>query len=106
MHPSSTTGKPFLLIVIAIALLCLFGWTLAQAHDWYPMECCSQRDCFKVNMDELVESNNGDWLYLPRNLTFSKDKIRPSQDRNFHVCIGNMEHNMGKPLCAFILQGA
>ena len=70
MHPSSTTGKPFLLIVIAIALLCLFGWTLAQAqhnhsagHDEYKnwasrdgAACCNKSDCGTVKPeDERIE---------------------------------------------------
>jgi hypothetical protein len=103
--PSLDDIRPIIWIAIGVILIIAFGTLIARAHDWYPAECCSQRDCFKINYDELVETNNGDWLYLPRNLTFPKAKVRPSQDRNFHVCIGNSGYNDGQPLCAFILQG-
>jgi hypothetical protein len=92
--------------VVALAVIVLFALTLAQAHDWYPPECCSGRDCFRVDADELVETRSGDWLYVPRNITFPRDKVRPSQDRHFHVCIGNSAYNDGQPLCAFVLQGS
>ena len=95
-----------LVAAAAVGLIILFALTLAQAHDWYPPECCSGRDCFRINADELVETRNGDWLYVPRNIIFPRDKVRPSQDRHFHVCIGNSGYNDGVPLCAFVLQGS
>jgi hypothetical protein len=90
--------------IVMLVLMCVH-WA-AWAHDNYPAECCSNKDCFKVSPDELVEKNNGDWLYLPRNLTFPKHKVRPSFNGHFHVCIGTYEFNMGEPLCAFIVQGS
>jgi hypothetical protein len=70
MLPSSTSGKPFLLILIAVLLICLFGWTLAQAqhnhdqgHDeyknWFSRDgaaCCNKSDCGMVKPeDERIE---------------------------------------------------
>jgi hypothetical protein len=78
---------------------------VTPVHDWYPWDCCSGRDCFAVEPDDLVEVEGG-WEYLPRKMFFSKDKVKPSQDANFHVCIGNYEFNKDKPLCVFIVQGS
>lgn len=78
----------------------------ALAHDWYPASCCSGHDCHPIETDELIEQADGSWVYLPTKTVFPKDKIHPSRDNKFHVCIGTYEFNKGQPLCAFILQGS
>jgi hypothetical protein len=85
--------------VIAILLL-LSG--KVSAHYFYAPECCSSRDCYPVNIQDLIENQDGSWTYLPRRITFPKHQVKPSQDRNNHVCIG-IHSNL--PLCVYIVQG-
>ena len=51
----------------------------------------------------MAEQADGSWKHLPSGLIFKRHQINPSQDRHFHICVG--EHS-GLPLCAFVLQGS
>lgn len=78
-------------------------------HSWYDAACCSQTDCEPVASEDVQEIDGG-WLYRPTGNVFRDEgnikRIRPSQDRNFHVCIGKHDWNMGKSMCIYILSGA
>lgn len=70
------------------------GWT-------YPLECCEYKvHCHPVPCDQLVETDKG-WTYLPTGHVFLTERVRPSGDRDCHVCT-----NGANALCAFILNGA
>ena len=80
--------------------------TVAATHSWYPYECCSGPDCFKVLCDELTENNIGNYVY--QGVEFAKEQIKPSLDSFCHVCISNWgsPENVEKiPRCAFIQLG-
>lgn len=100
---------PGLAWVLFVLLFVTFASCLARAHDWYPPECCNGEDkggdCRKVAADELEEADKGCWIYRPTGNKFCGAQVRPSQDRYFHVCIGNKSHDKGKSYCAFVLQG-
>lgn len=85
-----------------ILLLLLSLYSSAMAHSWYGNECCNQRDCRPVPVTDLTENADGSWTYLPRQITFPKHQVKPSQDRNHHVCIGV---HSNQPLCVYVLQG-
>lgn len=112
--------------VLKYALTCVVVWVLvvalsecmynrAHAHSWYPAHCCSTTDCHAVPQEELEEQPDGRWKHLPSGLTFDKDKTYPSQDRHWHVCIGDVVNYDGggevtidagkRPLCVFIQLG-
>lgn len=77
---------------------------LILAHSWYPPECCSDSDCKPVPCHEIVETNEGYKYYAPelnKDITFSKEQERPSQDGKCHVC-----YMPFKSYCIFTLQGA
>lgn len=77
---------------------------LTFVHSWYPMECCRDTDCKPVVCEELVELPDGSIKYS--NYVFAKTKIKPSQDKNCHVCIFKFPtSNVGTPLCVFVLMG-
>ena len=75
----------------------------ALAHSWYDYECCSDRDCFPVAVDDVVESADGSWKHLPTGTVFTKEKVKPSKDGRFHVCISPTTKT---PFCIYILQGS
>jgi hypothetical protein len=59
----------------------------AQAHSWYPMECCSGQDCHEA--DRVTELPDGsanvqvgsETIVVPRSL-----KRRASPDGHYHLC--------------------
>jgi hypothetical protein len=59
----------------------------AEAHSWYPLECCSGQDCHEVDsVTELPDGNakvqvGNDSVLVPRSL-----KRRPSPDGHYHLC--------------------
>ena len=83
-----------------ILFFCLISG-IAVAHDWYPVDCCSGKDCRPVACEELHEDREGGILY--KNFRFVKSMVKPSQDMKCHVCIGG---TMEKPIprCAFVHQ--
>lgn len=88
---------------IILALLAVIG--MAFAHSWYDPECCSGSDCYPVPAEDVTETDTG-WKHLPTGTEFTRDMVKPSRDRRFHVCIGNKAFDHGKPYCIYILQGA
>lgn len=65
-----------------LALLVLTGPALA--HSWYPFECCSEKDCFPVPVNE-VRIVPGGWT-LHDGTMIEYAEARPSPDGKFHVC--------------------
>ena len=97
----------------ARALLCAVLWTIgpecpAQAHSWYPKECCSNQDC--VAADAMETDVDGGKVVvvghtripIPHGFT-----VRSSPDGRVHVCFrtvageqyGGPDH---LPLCLFL----
>jgi hypothetical protein len=59
-----------------------------SAHEWYPKECCSGRDC--VLADRLMIDDRGDRIVLvgSRRIWVSKYvSPRPSPDGRVHICV-------------------
>ncbi len=77
--------------VLAIVGAVLAGVGLGQcapralAHDWYPVECCSQQDCKPID-DPREVGESGD-RYTYRGLSFSKAQTKTSPDGKYHVCV-------------------
>lgn len=93
-----------LLAGIFVFAFALWAIGLVEAHSWYDAECCSDQDCKPVATEDVVETATG-WKYLPTGTEFSREQVKPSRDKHFHVCIGVAEWNRGKPYCIYVLQG-
>src|SRR4029077_14564145 len=62
----------------------LLNVTSADAHSWYPRECCSDQHCFPVPCNELHNSMSGvEWHHR----VFGGREIKTSQDQACHVCV-------------------
>jgi hypothetical protein len=75
-----------------------FRWLLATtlatlsssstfAHDWYPISCCSDKDCHALNEESgqtVTESADGWKLWDGRMIARGLAKLSP--DRRFHLC--------------------
>jgi hypothetical protein len=63
-----------------------------MAVDWYPLECCHNRDCRPVAA--IQRANNGLWMTTVDGFTVligPNQTRRPSQDMRWHVCIGRSD---------------
>lgn len=65
-----------------VAVLALPG--VALAHSWYPFECCSDRDCFPVAVEDVRISPVG--YTLTDGTLIEYAEARPSPDGRFHIC--------------------
>lgn len=77
---------PLRLYVLAAAIV-IGWWSLAWGHDWYPSECCDERDCRPLEPHE-VEAVPGGFSVLGRFVSFGEaEQIRRrSPDGRFHGC--------------------
>lgn len=100
---------------IATAMLCLTG--AAQAHSWYPWECCHGDHCAEIPASAVTEQGGG-WRIVLDEAThpiLKKMKggrrayfvpyrdVRASPDGRPHACI--LESNLGALRCAFLPLG-
>ncbi len=86
--------------VLAVAALLVSG--AADAHSWYPKNCCHGADCRPVPCDELIETRNG--IMWRGVVLFNGAQVKPSQDQFCHVCAKEQTGTLLPylPLCAFI----
>ncbi len=59
----------------------------AMAHDWYPVACCSQRDCRHLEEakgETVLETPEG-WLLWDGRIV-PRETARLSPDGLFHLC--------------------
>lgn len=92
-----------MLIRLLLLLLPLLLVTPANAHDWYPIECCSGYDCAPVEQAKLhdgselvVTSKHGTGIVpaaMPR---------RESKDHRMHVCMRPSTNGQMRVICVFL----
>lgn len=69
------------------ATLMALGSSTAIAHDWYPISCCSDKDCHALREESgetVTESPEGWKLWDGRIIARGIAKLSP--DRRFHLC--------------------
>ncbi len=80
--------------------------TAATAHSWYPIECCSGKDCMKV--DRIERTTDGGMRMFVGNMQVEVPKgftQRPSRDNDTHVCVRANGDGSYAPRCVFIPAG-
>lgn len=97
--------------VIAIGIAAL---TRAQAHSFYPWECCHDEDCWQMGAggrEPDPEFTRDGWR-LSDGTIVPFSAARPSPDGRFHVCrqggaaSGAVIRPSGAPVCLWVPQGA
>jgi hypothetical protein len=71
----------------SLAGACVLVASPSLAHEWYPVSCCSDRDCHplvEANGETVTESADGWRLWDGR--IIARNRARPSPDRQFHLC--------------------
>mgnify|MGYP001163395144 FL=1 len=90
-------------LVVAFAI----AWaTAAIAHSWYPIECCSGRDCMRV--DRVERTPDGGMIMIVGRIRVQVPKgftQRPSRDNDAHVCVRKNGDGSYVPRCVFIPAG-
>src|SRR5215207_5534569 len=79
------------------------GSSASIAHDWYPISCCSERDCralTEAKGESVWESLEGWELWDGRKI--ARRAAKPSPDGEFHLCETPAHH----VLCFFAPLGA
>jgi hypothetical protein len=91
------------LVSFAIAAVLLAWLPGAHAHDWYPLECCSDHDCAPA--DTVVRRDDGSYLVTSRGMSTlipaDYSKWRKSPDGRIHVCIRKLRSGAEYLICAF-----
>lgn len=111
MRPIELAIIVFLSFIMGMGL----GSRMAQAHDWYPLECCSGMDCQQVPVETVEALSDGyhvtlkadDHMMLLRPTSYvvpySDRRIKPSPDNEYHACISRQyEKHGGVLLCLFV----
>lgn len=64
----------------------------AEGHDFYTIECCSDKDCGPV-ADTAVQATPAGWRIVETNevIEYGSKKIKESPDGRFHWCSRNPE---------------
>jgi hypothetical protein len=85
------------------ALATLLGSASAKAHEWYPLNCCSEKDCralIEANGEIVSETAEGWRLWDGRLVKRGMAKLSP--DGKFHLC----ETRSRSILCFFVPPGS
>lgn len=85
------------MLLFRAGLLVLALATAAQAHSWYPSECCSDRDCAPVPASTVREAPEG-FTILPQGDFVPRGKEKFSPDGAYHVC----RYPSGGLICLFV----
>ena len=89
----------------ALLLVALLISGAAEAHSWYPKECCHDHDCQPVPCAELVATRHGlMWRGVD---IFNEPQIKASPDQTCHVCVVGQQSSIIPyylPLCVFVPQ--
>ena len=97
---------------VRIAIALLLGTTLAaQAHSWYPIECCKSKeedgDCRPVPCDELLQRSGGGVDYRApegSKIYVAPSLVYPSPDSKCHICY-EPRGKGGAGFCAWLQYG-
>lgn len=106
MQTGRVPGCGGLLVLVAIIVFSMFvAWTQrADAHDWYPIECCSDKDCRPVSASAIRTGPQGYVINSSGETVGYRDsRVRTSPDDDYHWCnAGGMEK--GRTICLFVPQ--
>ena len=88
-------------ILVCLLVLAQLMVRAADAHSWYPRECCSENDCRPVPCSELTRTNLG--LMWRGVVIFNEMQTRDSLDQLCHVCVKSYIGLIPYlPICVFI----
>ena len=90
-------------VALVCSLVGLFRSAPSLAHNWYPLDCCSNIDCralVEIKGETVTEVPEGWRLWDSR--IIGRNRARPSPDSQFHLC----ETLSKSILCFFVPPGS
>ena len=96
---------------VFVALSVLSGTAVpapVNAHDWYPHECCHDKDCAPVeSMTQIVPAGGGSSQIIVASkhgkaILRRSSPIRESPDNRMHVCMGRYDTGDMEVICLFL----
>lgn len=77
-------------VLAAAVCAVMFGRSMAAAHDWYPLSCCSTTDCMAVPTEAVRVTDSG-WQIVATGevIGWGDHRIRqtpPEGEGMFHWC--------------------
>ena len=98
--------RDWLVILLTVATAAAALWTGAgsvHAHDWYPLECCAERDCAPA--DTVLRRDDGSYLVTSRGMSVAIPRDyhnwRQAPDGRLHVCLRQLRSGSVYLICAF-----
>lgn len=88
--------------ITAILALVVFACDRASAHDWYPLECCSQKDCAPVAPGSVKRTPQGWRLPSGHVLPYDDARVKPLPPGRTGVHVCETQDAARRPLCLFI----
>lgn len=89
----------FIFWIILILLFALTAWLPknAEGHNapsgWkYPIECCSNTDCYPIDWADIEYVAGEGWLIKDTGQIVPFDKVQVSPDERFHICVHGGEN--------------
>ena len=64
---------------------------LIPVMGWYDGYCCNDKDCHPLTKDAVTQTSEGYRFAVGQTeytVPFGSDRIKPSQDGDYHACIG------------------
>lgn len=89
--------KRWLLAFVLLLAFDVFMLSGVFAHEWYPMECCHDKDCAPYPSDQVKETPNG--YTLATGEFIARKAVRFSPDGHFHLCRHESTNTI---LCFFV----
>lgn len=91
------------MVIVALALAAgTAALTPATAHDWYPLECCSQKDCAPVPPASVKRTPQGWRLPSGHVLAYDDPRVKPLPPGRTGVHVCETQDKDRRPLCLFI----
>lgn len=79
-------ARPFSIFPAAVlAVFCCALPGQINAHSWYPVECCSEKDCEPLPSEDVDEKPEG-FTIKSTGEFIDRSKARVAPDDQFHVC--------------------
>lgn len=86
------------MLIRAIIVICL-SVGQAEAHSWYPLECCGGRDCRSIPCEE-IKSDGPDIIW--KGFRTKREFVRHSLDNKCHICLTDESDTRTLPRCWFM----
>jgi len=95
--PAQTMGLTTRALAVSLLML-----SSASAHDWYPLEFCSKKDCSMVPAGAVKRTSKGWLLPSGHTIPFGDYRVKPLPPGKVGVHVCETQDKDRRPLCLFV----